>query len=89
MRRATVLRLCGLRRRYLPSITSVDLMRAVASSPVRLLISVFSPVGEKDLIGRLHLTNSNTVWRFRGKSFPRVKAVTYLGRGALRLSGGL
>ena len=30
----------------------------------------------------------NTVCRFRGKSFPRVKAVTSLGRGALRLSGG-
>jgi hypothetical protein len=55
MRSATDPRLCGLRR-YLPSITSVDLMRAVASSPVRLLISAFSLVAEKDLIGRFHLT---------------------------------
>ncbi len=28
----------------------------------------------------------NTVWRFRDKSFARVKAVTCFGRGALRLS---
>jgi hypothetical protein len=29
---------------------------------------------------------SNSVWRFRGQSFPRGKALTYLGRGAMRLS---
>ena len=66
--------------------------QAVGIHPVRSgvcglsppLLSVFSPGCENSPVGHLHLTNSKTVWRFHGKSFPRVEAVTYLGRGALR-----
>jgi hypothetical protein len=51
----------------------------------------FSPLCENRLVGTLHLApcQSNAMWRFRGTSFPRGKAVTYLGRGAMRLNGSL
>jgi hypothetical protein len=62
---------------------------ALATHPVAIVVSAC--LRENSPAGHLHLPNSqycilNTVRGFRGKSFPRVKAVTYLGRGALRLS---
>src|SRR5258708_31761673 len=52
-------------------------------------IAVCSPIRQTTSVDTLHLANKIVFGGFRGQSFPRVKALTYFGRGALRLSGGL
>ena len=45
-------------------------------------IAISASLCENRPVGILHLTNKIVFRGFRGKSFPRVKALPYLGRGA-------
>jgi hypothetical protein len=78
------------RTAFSPPQAAGGLSRAV--TPMRALALAAHPIAvsaclrENSLVGHIHLANFNTVWTFRGKSFPRVKAVTHPGQGALRLS---
>ncbi len=68
------------------STRAVRRLGAFAMRPASIAVS--SPLCEKRWAGHFAPHQAPPLTGFRGMSFPRVKAVTRLGRGALRLSGG-